>query len=214
VSLCNTPELTVEPHPELGVIDFTVTDKGDRGVPLKSASIHLSVSVDSDSTPDVLNAPIGQKVHANLPPLDTTINANVTGMSASGAYSTITRALSLPSEGRAWFNWGSGYAKRLALEMNLDWGSAFENPKSYFKRASGLPAVFFSKNRSQTGSVSGDIFYPSARSTLQELANTIETVVFRGPYGEKAIVVIDTLSMSDPAASIVTEVSVEMTRVG
>ncbi|MDR1421358.1 MAG: hypothetical protein LBI64_00635 [Coriobacteriales bacterium] len=211
-SLCNLPIVTIVRHPEQSRVDLTVTDGGGAS-PITGLAFTLA---SPEGTTDTINLSVGQTLSYRMLPLDVDMHYDVVAMSADLKSQVVSGTLSLPSEGRFWFNWGQGNERSLCLEMSPDWKNTIDNTdnKTYFARATGYPAVFYGRKTSHEISFTGELFYPAARDILVELANYRGAVTWRGPYGEKAIVSIDSMDFSDTGESMATEVSIAMTKIG
>ncbi|MDR3052863.1 MAG: hypothetical protein LBU48_03245 [Coriobacteriales bacterium] len=208
-STANTPQLTLTPRSEEGYVDILMTDKGDKGKTITSASVLM---LNGMGVCDLIPVKIGVPARHYVPPLDVPITYQAIAMAADGSKSLLTQTITVPSAGRLWFNWGIDMASRLALDANIGWRSGFERDKTYVEVAEGLPKVFFGGGRKHRLSVSGDVIYPRNRTELETLAYAASSV-FREPYGMRRLVAPDSVDIDDAAGNIQTVISISCTGV-
>jgi hypothetical protein len=202
-SAANAPAMTLSPHPEEGYVEIVVTDGGGSKTPTSVSVLML----DGAGSFDLLPVTLGTPVRHWVAPLDVDITYQAIFMASDGSRSTLTKTTQLTSKGRLWLNHGSGFAERIELRANANWGHTWSRKKNYFDIDKGYPKVFLGKQKSNAIPITGEVIWPRSQDECEALA-WADTCIFREPYGRRRVISIDDVATSDSANTMQTIITI------
>jgi hypothetical protein len=154
----------------------------------------------------------GDSVTDYLPPLDQDIIYRAVAYTINGLTSQTLVTVNVDSDGKAYFNYGTGNTEYAAFNMNLTWKTSTDHKRALYEVA-GLadPVVRTTTRRTRTLSASGTVWWEND-AQLEALQNVPGRVWFREPQGHVIPVVLK-VDLAYPAGTPVTNASIAMTQV-
>lgn len=149
-----------------------------------------------------------------LPALDREISYTVVSYSETGVNNRTPVTVTVPSNGKAFFNWGAGDTESLALDMDLEWSVKVDHNRALYE-VIGLPdpVLRTTSRRKRTLSASGTIWWTGGyNEQFEDLQNLPGRVWFREPHGHVTPVAV-TVGLAYPKGQPTTGISVSMTQI-
>lgn len=208
----NPPEFTYTIDPLNASVTATVNE-GTGGSLIGTESVGLfRIDPDGAQVPIAPSMPKGSTVIDRLPPLDQPVTYRAVAYTVNGLTSQTLTAVTVPSEGYSYFNWGVGDIECARFAMDLAWTKSI-SPKRALYEVVGLrdPVLRTTNRRTKTFTASGVVWWDDD-APLEALQDVPERVWFREPAGNCSPVAL-TVDLTYPKGVPTTAVQISMTQV-